>query len=102
MRIGEERSLGVLVIAPVGRVDSTTSSELEEVLLARVGSGERRVVELDSPLGFTQSALAGFDPQRLALELAVPEPCPSDDWRAPFPSVAACPSLPYLPKGAPS
>jgi anti-anti-sigma factor len=56
MRIGEERCFGILVVAPVGRVDSTTSSELEEVLLARVGSGERRVVVDMAGIDYISSA----------------------------------------------
>jgi len=44
MEIGEERTAGVLVIAPVGRVDSVSSSELERHVVARLDAGERRVV----------------------------------------------------------
>jgi anti-anti-sigma factor len=44
MEIGEERSEGTLVMAPVGRLDSVTSSELEKRLLARIDAGERRLV----------------------------------------------------------
>ena len=35
MQIGEEKCVGVLVVAPVGRLDSTTSSKLEQVLRNR-------------------------------------------------------------------
>ena len=44
MQIGEDRRDGIWVVTPVGRVDSTTSGELEQRLLAQVGSGERCVV----------------------------------------------------------
>lgn len=44
MQIREERCSGILVFAPVGRVDSATAGELEQRLLKPVGSGERRVV----------------------------------------------------------
>jgi anti-anti-sigma factor len=44
MEIGEERTAGALVIAPLGRVDSVSSGELERHLVARLDAGERRVV----------------------------------------------------------
>ena len=44
MEIGEERAAGALVIAPVGRVDSVSSGELERHVVARLDAGERRVV----------------------------------------------------------
>ena len=44
MDINEARERGVLVIAPVGRIDSTTSDQLEQHLLKLVGSGERKIV----------------------------------------------------------
>jgi anti-anti-sigma factor len=44
MEIGEDRPGGVLVLAPVGRVDTTTSAGLEERLLHGVAGGERRLV----------------------------------------------------------
>ena len=44
MEITEARERGVVVIAPVGRIDSTTSDRLEQHLLALVAAGERRVV----------------------------------------------------------
>jgi anti-anti-sigma factor len=56
MQIGEEKCVGVLVVAPVGRLDSTTSSKLEQVLLARVGSGERRVVVDMAGIDYISSA----------------------------------------------
>jgi len=44
MEIGEEKAGETLVIAPVGRVDSVSSGELERQLVARLEAGERRVV----------------------------------------------------------
>jgi len=44
MEIGEERSEGTLVMAPVGRLDSVTSNELEKRLVARIQAGDRRLV----------------------------------------------------------
>jgi anti-anti-sigma factor len=44
MQIGEEKQGGALVIAPVGRVDSVSSGELEKVVLSRIDAGARRLV----------------------------------------------------------
>jgi stage II sporulation protein AA (anti-sigma F factor antagonist) len=44
MQIGEEKQGGTLVIAPVGRVDSVSSGELEKVVLSRIDAGARRLV----------------------------------------------------------
>jgi len=44
MEIREDRREGVLVIAPVGRLDVNTSGELESTLLERVAEGETRLV----------------------------------------------------------
>ena len=44
MHIGEEKAGGAFVIAPVGRVDSVSSNELERVVLSRIDRGERRLV----------------------------------------------------------
>ena len=44
MTIQEDRQQGVLVVSPIGRVDSTTSAALDKRLLALVGAGERRLV----------------------------------------------------------
>jgi stage II sporulation protein AA (anti-sigma F factor antagonist) len=43
MHIDEARDGGVLLIAPSGRVDSTTAVALEHRLMDLVGSGEHRV-----------------------------------------------------------
>ena len=44
MEIREERGDGALIVAPRGRVDSTTSEELERSLLRCLEQGERRIV----------------------------------------------------------
>jgi len=44
MDILEEQAGGVLVITPSGRVDSTTSDELEQALGRALESGARRIV----------------------------------------------------------
>jgi len=44
MKIGEERRDGALIVAPSGRVDSVSSSELERALVGHLGAGESRVV----------------------------------------------------------
>jgi anti-anti-sigma factor len=44
MQIGEEKAGGALVIAPAGRLDSVSSSELEKMVVARIDAGERRLV----------------------------------------------------------
>jgi len=44
MEIGEEQTGETLVIAPRGRVDSVSSSELERCVVARLDAGVRRLV----------------------------------------------------------
>jgi stage II sporulation protein AA (anti-sigma F factor antagonist) len=44
MEIREERSGDVLIVAPKGRVDTTTSGDLEARLLRHLEAGERRVL----------------------------------------------------------
>ncbi len=44
LEVREERSDGILFVAPVGRVDSGTAGTLESRLLERLAQGERRVV----------------------------------------------------------
>ena len=44
MEITEARERGVVVVAPVGRIDSTTSDRLEQHLLTLVAAGERKIV----------------------------------------------------------
>lgn len=44
MQITENRREGVLVVVPVGRVDSTTAASLEQALVGAIGRGERRLV----------------------------------------------------------
>ncbi len=44
MTITENRAGGVLVLAAAGRVDSTSSSTLEQALTAAIGAGARQLV----------------------------------------------------------
>ena len=44
MEIREDREDGILVIAPVGRIDSNTSGTLEKTLLGHIARGEKRVI----------------------------------------------------------
>jgi len=44
MHIGEEKVSRALVIAPEGRVDSVSSSELERLVVSRIDAGEKRLV----------------------------------------------------------
>jgi len=44
MDIREDRQQGVVIVAPSGRVDSTTSSSLEQRLNALLAAGDRRIV----------------------------------------------------------
>jgi len=44
MEIREDRKDGVLVVAPVGRIDSNTSGELERRLLQHLAGGETRLI----------------------------------------------------------
>jgi len=44
MDIQQERSDAVVVIAPSGRIDSTTSEALEQALTRALDAGERRLV----------------------------------------------------------
>jgi anti-anti-sigma factor len=56
MQIGEERVGGVLVVAPGGRVDSVSSSELERLVVARIDGGEKRLVMDLSGVEYISSA----------------------------------------------
>jgi stage II sporulation protein AA (anti-sigma F factor antagonist) len=44
MDIHQDRQGTVLIVAPVGRVDSTTSEALEQALTAALDTGERQLV----------------------------------------------------------
>jgi stage II sporulation protein AA (anti-sigma F factor antagonist) len=44
MEIREERSDGAMVMAPSGRLDSVTSTELEKRIVGRIEAGDRRLV----------------------------------------------------------
>ena len=56
MEIVETREQGAAVVAPVGRVDSTTSDRLDQHLSKLVSGGERRVVVDFSRVEYISSA----------------------------------------------
>ena len=56
MHIGEERVGGTLVIAPEGRVDSVSSTELERLVVSRIDAGEKRLVLDLSSVEYISSA----------------------------------------------
>lgn len=56
MQIAETRENGAVVVAPSGRVDSTTSDQLERHLSALVTSGVRRIVVDFSRVEYISSA----------------------------------------------
>jgi anti-anti-sigma factor len=56
MQIGEERLGEALVIAPAGRLDSVSSSELERLVVSRIDGGERRLVVDLSGVEYISSA----------------------------------------------
>ena len=56
MTINEEREHGVVVISPVGRVDSTTSPRLDQCLAGLGAAGEARVVVDFSGVDYISSA----------------------------------------------
>lgn len=56
MEIVEERSGGILVVAPRGRLDTTTSPDLEKGLLGHVDAGVRQVVLDLSGIEYISSA----------------------------------------------
>jgi stage II sporulation protein AA (anti-sigma F factor antagonist) len=44
MQIAESRMDGIVAVAPVGRIDTTTAPALEKHVIALVAGGERRIV----------------------------------------------------------
>jgi anti-anti-sigma factor len=56
MHIGEERVGGALVIAPEGRVDSDSSTELERLVVSRIDAGDKRLVLDLSSVEYISSA----------------------------------------------
>ncbi len=44
MEIREERTGDIVIVAPLGRIDSTTSAALEQHLAGLTGAGARRIV----------------------------------------------------------
>jgi len=56
MEINETRERGVVVVAPAGRIDSTTSDGLEQQLFTLVAAGERKMVVDFSGVEYISSA----------------------------------------------
>jgi anti-anti-sigma factor len=56
MQINETRQAGAVIVAPVGRVDSTTSPALDAHLLGLAKAGEQRVVIDFSGVDYISSA----------------------------------------------
>ncbi len=56
IEVAEERNDEVLVLSPVGRLDSGNVRSFESVVMDHVSSGERRVVVDFSRLDFISSA----------------------------------------------
>lgn len=56
MQISEHRTSNVVVVAPAGRVDSTTSAALDAHLVALGRAGERRLVIDFSSVDYISSA----------------------------------------------
>lgn len=55
-RVAEEREGDVLVLSPVGRVDSSNAHLFESLVMQRIGEGEHRIVVDFSRLDFISSA----------------------------------------------
>jgi anti-anti-sigma factor len=56
MEIRQEKRDGIVVVAPVGRVDSTTSDMLEQALVGVLDAGERRLIVDFSGVDYISSA----------------------------------------------
>ncbi len=56
IEVAEERNAEVLVLSPIGRLDSGNVRSFESVVMDHVSSGERRVVVDFSRLDFISSA----------------------------------------------
>ena len=56
IEVAEERNDAVLVLSPVGRLDSGNARSFESVVMAHVSSGERRLVVDFSRLDFISSS----------------------------------------------
>lgn len=56
MQIAEARQDGIAILAPAGRIDSTTAPALEQRLTALVASGERRIIVDFSGVEYISSA----------------------------------------------
>ena len=56
MRVAEERDGDVLILLPIGRVDSTNAHLFEAFVMQRIGDGERHLVVDLSRLDFISSS----------------------------------------------
>jgi stage II sporulation protein AA (anti-sigma F factor antagonist) len=56
MEIAEARLDGVVLVAPTGRIDTTTAPALEQHLMALLSGGERRLVVDFAGVGYISSA----------------------------------------------
>ena len=56
IEIAEERDNGVLVLLPVGRLDSANVRSFELVIMDHIGNGEQRLIVDFSRLGFISSS----------------------------------------------
>ena len=73
IEVAEERNDEVLVLSPVGRLDSGNVRSFESVVMDHVSSGERRVVVDFSRLDFISSA-GEVPPVAVPLPMLDPEP----------------------------
>jgi stage II sporulation protein AA (anti-sigma F factor antagonist) len=56
MQIVESRADGIVAVAPVGRIDTTTAPALEQHLIALMAAGQRRIVVDFSGVDYISSA----------------------------------------------
>ena len=56
IEVAEERNDDVLVLIPVGRLDSGNANSFESIVMTHIGSGERRLIVDFSRLNFMSSS----------------------------------------------
>ena len=56
IEVAEERNDDVLVLVPVGRLDSGNANSFESIVMTHIGSGERRLIVDFSRLNFMSSS----------------------------------------------
>ncbi len=57
IEVAEERDNGVLVLLPIGRLDSRTAHSFESIVMKHISSGERLLIVDFSRLDFISSAV---------------------------------------------